>query len=158
MRQNMGQITRQQRQSSQRGVGWLRLWIVAAGGLAVLFLAITIWKLPEPQSISHEIIYVSLTSDVQVEFDKAEALRDAPFAIRMSNGHVVNVQEKLNAESRRSNYPWLQMYEEVLQKKLLNDRLHFGAKMIALWLASVSLIYAMGLGVAWIRSGFSGGS
>lgn len=151
----MDQVKRQQPQSSQRGIGWFRLWAVSAGALAVFHLAIAIWQLPDPQSISHERVYVSLTPDVQVKLDNAEALRDAPFAFRMSNGYLVNTQEKLNANSRRSNYPWLLVYEEVLQQKLLEDRLYFGAKMFAILLAAVSLIYALGRGVAWIRSGFS---
>lgn len=131
--------------------GWRRLWIVSAAAYAVALVLVAFVKFP---SLSDIPAPAELTQKLPREYRELlhGLIPDDGLKAQFPNGHILNFRAGVTDSQVDSV---AKVYSSIMNDELEANRKHFIVLLFAAWLIPVTLAYAIGEGVAWIRRGFS---
>ena len=131
--------------------GWYRLWILVSLTLFIPSTGIVVLLLPGPMTIPHHAsFYESLSTPAKAQL-APETDTDAS-KVEMPNGHVIKVRTGI--ELKKSTLV-LAEYVSQLDRLLLRKRFEFGLMVVGVWLTGCASLLSVGIGIAWVRDGFS---
>ena len=132
--------------------GWRRLWIVAAvsWGLVVIVGAAVTW--PPDYSVPAESALIERLPSEHRALLKG-FIPDDGLQIEMPNGHVLKFHQGVTTDQAT---PVTKAYAAVVESTVAEMRTAFVRNALLIWLVPLSLVYAIGEGIAWVRRGFAG--
>lgn len=140
-----------------RNSGWMRLWIFSCAVLFFMFAAYAGFNMPMAKSIQHEKIYQAASEVTRALLDGRDTIPkwEVQTSIEMPNGHKVQSRIKINKSNLEEDFSDLIEYASILNRMLLVSRLVFAAKAILAWCVTCAALLGIGIGIGWVRSGFS---